>query len=100
MILAAFVVVFSVQNAGLVTINFAIWQGQVSLAVVLISTFILGALVGVSYYAYTISKSKKMKKLKDTLKQQNDYNKVLIEEKEEKVKKEKKESNKDNSTVK
>ncbi|MCW3804197.1 lipopolysaccharide assembly protein LapA domain-containing protein [Plebeiibacterium marinum] len=58
-ILAFFVVVFSVQNAEVVPIKFVIWEGEVSLAILLILTFLLGLIVGAIYYAVRIRKSKK-----------------------------------------
>ncbi len=62
LILAVFVVIFSVQNAAPVDFSLFIWKGQVSLAVLLISTFIIGAIVGAVYYGLAIKRSRKRKK--------------------------------------
>ncbi len=58
MIVAVLVVVFSVQNAGSVAFSFFAWQGEVSLAILLIVAFIVGALVGALYYGLAMRKKK------------------------------------------
>lgn len=62
MVLAVLVVVFSVQNADPVHIRVLTWQGDISLAILLITTFILGALVGALYYGLTMRQKKNSKK--------------------------------------
>ncbi len=61
MLLAILVVVFSVQNAESVHFTLFLWELELSLAVLLISTFILGAIVGAMYYGLTIRRIKKKK---------------------------------------
>lgn len=58
--LVVFITIFSVQNAEKVAIRFVFWNGKVSLAVLMILTFIIGALVGAIYILYF--KRKKAKK--------------------------------------
>ncbi len=41
------IVLFAVQNAGIVTINILFWNFTISLAVILVICFVCGALVGV-----------------------------------------------------
>lgn len=65
MILAILVVVFSVQNANLVPFRLFIWTGDVSLAILLISTFIVGSIFGAFYYGITFRKNKKSNIAKD-----------------------------------
>ncbi len=60
-ILAILIVIFSVQNASPVDFTFLIWKGNISLAVLLIITFILGAIIG-AMYNIVASKSKRNKK--------------------------------------
>lgn len=50
-ILAILIVIFSVQNAKAVEFNFMSWTSEVSLAVLLIITFIAGVLIGAIYSA-------------------------------------------------
>lgn len=50
-ILAILIVIFSVQNANAVEFNFMSWTSEVSLAVLLIITFIGGVLIGAIYSA-------------------------------------------------
>ncbi len=60
-ILAILIVVFSVQNASPVFFTFLAWNGEISLAVLLIITFILGAIVGAIYQMMARkAKNKKM----------------------------------------
>ncbi|TLX74089.1 LapA family protein [Labilibacter sediminis] len=59
MVLAILVVVFSVQNADAVPFSLFLWKGEVSLAILLISSFIFGALFGALYYAISFRKKKK-----------------------------------------
>lgn len=58
MIVAVMVVVFSVQNASSVAFSFFTWKGEVSLAILLIIAFIIGALVGALYYGLAMRKKK------------------------------------------
>ncbi len=58
MIVAVLVVVFSVQNASSVPFSFFAWQGELSLAILLIIAFIIGALVGALYYGLAMRKKK------------------------------------------
>ena len=58
MIVAVLVVVFSVQNAGTVAFSFFAWKGEMSLAILLIIAFIVGALVGALYYRLAMRKKK------------------------------------------
>lgn len=50
-LLSIIIVLFSVQNASAVEFSFLSWTSNVSLAVLLIITFILGVLVGALYSA-------------------------------------------------
>lgn len=61
MILAVFIVVFSVQNADMVSFQLLAWQMELSLAILLITVFILGALVGAAYYAIAMRQKRKNK---------------------------------------
>ena len=61
MVLAVLVVVFSVQNAASVNFKFFIWEVELSLAILLISAFIAGALVGATYYAVAMRQKRKNK---------------------------------------
>ncbi|MCW3785697.1 LapA family protein [Plebeiibacterium sediminum] len=60
-ILSLLVVIFSVQNAEVVPIRFIVWQGELSLAILMILTFLFGLIVGAIYYAVSIKKKKKDK---------------------------------------
>ncbi len=57
-VLAILVVVFAVQNAEVVPIKFIIWKGELSLAILLILTFLFGLIMGVVYYYLSDRKSK------------------------------------------
>ncbi len=57
-ILAILVVVFSVQNADVVPIRFVLWEGELSLAILLILTFLFGLIMGAVYYYLSVRKSK------------------------------------------
>ena len=61
MVLAVLVVVFSVQNAEPVHFTLFMWQGELSLAILLISTFIVGAIVGALYYGIAMRNKRKNK---------------------------------------
>ncbi|SMO78672.1 Protein of unknown function [Saccharicrinis carchari] len=61
MILAVFVVVFSVQNADPVSFSMLMWRGELSLAILLICSFIIGAVVGALYYGIAMRQKKKNK---------------------------------------
>ncbi len=59
MVLAVLVVIFSVQNAEVVHFRIFTWQGDLSLAILLITSFILGAIVGAFYFGIAMRKKKK-----------------------------------------
>ncbi len=60
-ILSLLIVIFSVQNAEVVPIRFIIWEGELSLAILMILTFLFGLITGAIYYALNIKKKKKIK---------------------------------------
>ncbi len=60
-ILSLLVVIFSVQNAEVVPIKFIVWEGELSLAILMILTFLFGLIIGAIYYAVSIKKKKKDK---------------------------------------
>ncbi len=60
-IIALLIVIFSVQNAEVVPIKFIVWEGELSLAILMILTFLFGLIVGAIYYAVSIKKKKKEK---------------------------------------
>ncbi len=51
MILAVFLVIFSVQNSDSIEINVLFWKLRVSIAILLISVFLTGAVTG-ALFAY------------------------------------------------
>ncbi len=57
--LAVLVVIFSVQNANVVSIEFVVWKGEVSLAILLILTFLVGLITGALYSALNARQKKK-----------------------------------------
>lgn len=65
-VVVVFVVVFSVQNAEVVTIEFAVWKGDVSLAILMILTFLMGLIIGALYYAMSIKRKTKNNKQSDS----------------------------------
>ena len=84
-VLALFVVVFSVQNAEVVPIKFIVWQGEVSLAILLILAFLLGLVVGAIYYAVRVRKNKKNPNPVGDVAFEPEENKVVVEKKEEDI---------------
>jgi len=60
-LLSLLIVIFSVQNAEVVPIKFIIWEGELSLAILMILTFLLGLIKGAIYYAISIKRKKKIK---------------------------------------
>ncbi len=64
-ILTLLVVVFSVQNAESVLVRFAVWQGEISLAIVMILAFLVGLIVGAIYVYFSMRKKKKVKEIGD-----------------------------------
>ncbi len=48
-IVAVFLVTFSVQNSGSTEITFLIWNIQISKAVIIIATFLIGLITGALY---------------------------------------------------
>ena len=62
MVLAVLVVVFSVQNAEPVHFSLFVWQGELSLAILLITAFIVGAMVGALYYGLAMRQKRNNKK--------------------------------------
>ncbi len=60
-ILSLLIVIFSVQNAEVVPIRFVIWEGELSLAILMILTFLFGLITGAIYYAISIKRKKKVK---------------------------------------
>ncbi len=70
LLLSAFFVIFSLQNADFVTIDFIITQVYSSLALVLVSTLILGIFIGLLVSSFSLIKqrlkiTKQSKKLKE-----------------------------------
>lgn len=59
LVLAAALVIFSVQNAGLVDVNIFFNEVEVSLAILLIVVFLSGVLAGASYFFIRSKKNKK-----------------------------------------
>jgi len=68
-------VVFSVQNAKEVTVKFFMKDVSISLAVLLISVFIFGAITGASYFFFNRRKQRK----KETVKQEVDQTETTNE---------------------
>ncbi len=64
-ILTLLVVVFSVQNAESVLVRFAVWQGEISLAIVMILAFLVGLIVGAIYVYFSMRRKKKIKDIGD-----------------------------------
>ncbi len=64
-IVIIFVVVFSVQNADAVLVRFAVWEGNISLAILMISTFLLGLIFGALYSYFGLRKQKKVRDIGD-----------------------------------
>ncbi len=64
-VIAIFIVVFSVQNADSVLVRFAIWEGQISLAILLILTFLFGLIFGAVYSYFGLRKKDKKKDVGD-----------------------------------
>nr|WP_319399246.1 LapA family protein [uncultured Carboxylicivirga sp.] len=64
-VFAILLVVFSVQNAKEVTVQFFFKDVTISLAVLLISVFIFGAITGASYFFFW--KRKEKKKVKEDI---------------------------------
>ncbi|MGH7945617.1 MAG: LapA family protein [Opitutaceae bacterium] len=52
-LLLIFVAVFSVQNAGVITVHFLSWQIQISAALVIQLAALLGGLVGLAFGAWS-----------------------------------------------
>ena len=52
-LLLIFVAVFSVQNAGVITVQFLTWEMQVSAALVILLAALLGGLVGLGFGAWS-----------------------------------------------
>ena len=63
-IVAILLVVFSVQNSGAIDVQLIFWDANVSLAILLIGTFLTGLVAG-ALYAYSKLKRPKSK-IKDT----------------------------------
>lgn len=61
MVLAVLVVIFSVQNAEAVPFSLFVWKGELSLAILLITTFIIGAIVGALYYGLAMREKRNNK---------------------------------------
>jgi len=57
-ILIVLITVFSVQNAEVVPISFVLWHGEISLAILMILTFLFGVIVGAIYLLYATRKRK------------------------------------------
>lgn len=69
LILSAALVIFSVQNAGVVDVNFFFKEVTVSLAVLLIIVFLSGVLAGASWFFFKSKKNphaEKTSKSEDT----------------------------------
>ncbi len=64
-IIIIFVVIFSVQNADAVLVRFAVWEGNISLAILMISTFLLGLIFGAVYSYFGLRKQKKVRDIGD-----------------------------------
>nr|WP_321408949.1 LapA family protein [uncultured Carboxylicivirga sp.] len=67
---AIILVIFSVQNAKEVTVKFFFEDVSISLAVLLISVFIFGAITGASYFFFWKRKERKKDKLTSEADQQ------------------------------
>ena len=57
-LLLVFVSVFSVQNAGVITVHFLTWEVQMSGALVILLAAILGGLVGLGFGAWSARTSR------------------------------------------
>jgi len=65
-ILAILLVIFSVQNSGAIEVNVFLWQVSVSLAILLIGTFLAGIVTGALYaYWKFLPSSKQLKKTEE-----------------------------------
>ncbi|MCU4163744.1 LapA family protein [Carboxylicivirga caseinilyticus] len=69
-VFAIILVIFSVQNAKEVTVKFFFEDVSISLAVLLISVFIFGAITGASYFFIWKRKERKKDKLTTEAEQQ------------------------------
>jgi len=65
-VVSVILVTFSVQNSGPTEISFLIWTIQISKAVIIIATFLIGLITG-ALYGYFSRKPKKVKEEKPTL---------------------------------
>src|SRR5688572_6659773 len=61
-LLLIFVAVFSVQNAGVITVHFLAWEFQISAALVIQLGALLGGLVGLGFGAWSRRASKPVEK--------------------------------------
>lgn len=71
LLIVAFVIVFSVQNAAPVAVTLLFWKTEASLAIIIFLSVITGVLLGVSAMSYWMFKravqAKKQKKAEETL---------------------------------
>lgn len=73
LIIAVIMVIFAIQNAEEIVVNLWFWQVKSSLVVILLFTFILGAIFGLVFSIPTLNQKKKqIKELMEKKEGQND----------------------------
>lgn len=82
LIFALFIALFAVQNASEVTINFLWYQIQMSQAVVILTSTLIGVIIMVPFHFFNLVKNKfKKMELNSEIKKLNEENKSLKESK-------------------